>query len=199
MIDIKSHDQSCRSMIAEVGDNEILIGFPLDKNIIGLLTEGTQIDIIFMVDENQYKFHSEIIGKKKDKIPLCRISKPLEKEIIRIQRRDNFRVNSHLQVMINENKYNTINISAGGLLFSCGVGMEWHQGDVISGTLVVPGIQNKDSAIIPFHGQIQRINLIKTQDSLHIAIKFTMLDKQDQMKIIQHCFERQRQISLKSR
>jgi c-di-GMP-binding flagellar brake protein YcgR len=171
----------------------------MDRNMIGLLTEGTQVDIIFMEDENQYKFQTEIIGRKKDNIPLCRITKPQEKEIIRIQRRDNFRVNSHLRLMVNENKLNTINISAGGMLFSCGVDVQLLEGEVVSGTLFVPNTENKESSIIPFQGQIIRIHLIKDQERRNVAMKFTVMDKRDQMKIVQHCFEKQRQIRLKSR
>lgn len=164
MIDIKSHGRTFRSIIAEVGEEEILISFPLDRKIIGLLPEGSLVDIIYMVDENQYKFLSKIIGRKTDTIPLCRISKPQEKEIIRIQRRDNFRVNSHLLLMINENRLYTINISAGGILFSCGLEMELQQGELVLGTLILPSIQGKDTAIIPFQGQIKRINVLKNLD-----------------------------------
>ena len=196
MIDIKSHNQTFRSIIAEVGEEEILISFPLDRKIIGLLPEGSLVDIIYMVDENQYKFLSKIIGRKTDTIPLCRISKPLEKEIIRIQRRDNFRVNSHLLLMINENRLYTINISAGGILFSCGLEMELQQGELVLGTLILPSIKRKDTAIIPFQGQIQRIHVLKNLDRKNIALKFTEMDNRDQMKIVQHCFERQRQSRL---
>ncbi|MDR7235708.1 flagellar brake protein [Neobacillus drentensis] len=198
MIDIKSQDQSCRSIIAEVRENEILIGFPMDRNIIGLLTDGTQVDIIFMADEHQYKFQAEIIGRKKDNIPLCRITKPQEKEIIRIQRRDNFRVNSNLLLRVNGNKLNTINISAGGILFSCGMEMDLQHGEVVAGSLMLSAFQSAESSIIPFKGQIIRIHLIKDLDRKNIAMKFIEMDKRDQMKIIQHCFEKQRQMRLKS-
>lgn len=196
MIDIKSHDQTFRSIIAEVEEEEILISYPLDRKIIGLLPQGSLVDIIYMVDENQYKFQSEIIGRKTDTIPLCRISKPQENEIIRIQRRDNFRVNSHLLLMINENRLYTINISAGGILFSCGLDMELQHGELVLGTLILPSIQGKDTALIPFQGQIQRINVLKNLDRKNIALKFTEMDNRDQMRIVQHCFERQRQSRL---
>ncbi|MFJ7726541.1 flagellar brake protein [Neobacillus sp. NPDC097160] len=198
IIDIKYHDQSCRSIIAEVGEDDILISLPLDRNIIGLLTEGTKVDIIFMADDHQYKFHSEIIGKKKDNIPLCRITKPQEREIIRIQRRDNFRVNSNLRLIINENKLYTINISSGGLLLSCGVDVQLEKGEEVSGTLFVPNTQNKESSLIPFQGEIIRIHL-QDQERKNVAMKFTKMDKKDQMKIVQHCFEKQRQMRLKTR
>ncbi|ETI69355.1 flagellar brake protein [Neobacillus vireti] len=198
IIDIKNHEQSCRSIIAEVEEHEILISFPMDRNIIGLFTEGTQLDIIFMADDHQYKFQTEIIGKKKDRIPLCRITKPQENEIIRIQRRENFRVNSHLRLMINEIKFNTINISSGGMLFSCGADVKLQEGEEVSGTLFVPNVQNKEAALIPFQGQIIRIHLLE-QERKNVGMKFTKMDKKDQMKIVQHCFEKQRQIRLKTR
>jgi c-di-GMP-binding flagellar brake protein YcgR len=199
VIDIKSHDQTCRSIIAEIGKNEILIPFPMDMNTIGLLTEGTQLTVVFMSGENQYKFKTEIIGRKKDKIALFRITKPQEKEIIKIQRRDNFRVNSNLPFLLNENKLNTINISVGGMLFFCGTDLQLLEGEEVSGTLAVPNTMNKEAEIIPFQGQIKRISLINEEDRKNVAMAFTMIEQRDQMKIIQYCFEKQRQMRLKSR
>lgn len=198
-IDIISQEKSCRSIVSEIGEKEILIGFPMDGNIIGLLTDGTRLDITFMSGDDQFRFQTQIIGKKRENITLLRISKPQEKEIIRIQRRDNFRVNSNLRLMVNENELTIINISVGGVLFSTSVDFEPLVGEVISGILLLPNAQNKEQESIAFQGQIKRINLIETQERKNVAIAFTTLSQRDQMKIYQHCFEKQRQVRLKQR
>ncbi|MCL6570281.1 MAG: flagellar brake domain-containing protein [Bacillus sp. (in: Bacteria)] len=199
VIDIKNRDMTCRSIIAEIEKNEILIAFPMDMNAIGLLTKGTEITVVFILGENQYKFQTEIIGRKKDKIALFRITKPQENEIIKIQRRDNFRVNSNLKFLLNEKKLNTINISVGGMLFFCETELQLLEGEVVSGTLVVPNTLNKEAELITFQGQIKRISLIKDPDRKNVALEFTMMEQRDQMKIIQYCFEKQRQMRIKSR
>jgi c-di-GMP-binding flagellar brake protein YcgR len=199
VVNIRGLGKSCRSIVAEMGEKEILIVFPMDGNTIGLLPTGTSLDVTFMSNENQYKFRTEIIGRKKENIPLFRITKPQENEIARVQRRDNFRMNTNLRLVLNETELITINISAGGVLFSGGVDLQLQEGEVVSGTLFVPNPQNKVAEPITFQGQIKRINLIENQQRKNVGIKFTKLNPRDQTKIIQYCFEKQRQMHLKER
>ncbi|PFP30786.1 hypothetical protein COJ96_02145 [Bacillus sp. AFS073361] len=194
VIDIKSESRTCRSIVAEIGEKEILIGFPIDGNKIGMLPEGTKIEVTFIAKENQFKFQSEIKGRKKDIIPLYRISKPHEKEIIKIQRRNNFRVNSNLRLTINEVELNTINISAGGVLFSCRSDFLIQEGEFVKGILHVPSAAKKEVDFIPFKGQIKRIKTVEDQERKNIGMEFVEVEERDQMKIIQYCFQKQRQM-----
>ncbi|MED3563477.1 flagellar brake protein [Bacillus xiapuensis] len=194
---IKEHDHSCRSIIAEIGEHDILIAVPLNRNFIGMLTKGAEIDVLFLSEENQYKFKTEIIAKTKDeKIPLYRLIKPEQNDIVRIQRRENFRVNSHLRLVVDQKELTTINISAGGLLYSNGIDHDLKIGDEISGTLYIPNLQNKENEPIAFSGIIRRVSLIEKQQRTNIAVEFTQLMYRDQRKVIQHCFEKQRQMRL---
>ncbi len=199
MIDIHSADKTTRSIIAEVGEKEILIGFPMDRNIYGMLPEGTKVDLTFFANDNKYKFKTEIIGKKNDNMPLFRISKPSEKEIIKVQDRENFRVRTNLSLLLDDKELHTINISAGGLLFSCVVDLDLKEGEEISGTLVIPSTQKRENLPILFKGQIKRVSIAQEKERKQVAIEFTELHKRDQMKIIQFCFEKQRQIRLKEK
>ncbi|MGG1401160.1 flagellar brake domain-containing protein [Bacillus salipaludis] len=194
---LKDLDFSCRSIIAEIGEKEILIAVPMNRSFIGMLNTGTQLDVIFLVEENQYKFTTQIIGKTKDtNIPLYRLTKPQKNEIVRIQRRENFRVNSNLRLILDEREVITINISAGGLLFTCGMDIDLKLGDEVVGTLFMPNVQTKEIEPIQFMGIVRRVNLIGTQERKNIALEFTNLGQRDQMKVIQHCFEKQRQMRL---
>jgi c-di-GMP-binding flagellar brake protein YcgR len=199
VINVKNKNESCRSIVADVGEKEILIGFPMDKHMMGLLTAGTKLEVTFLSGEHKYKFQTEIIGKKIENILLVRIRKPQENEILKIQLRENFRINTNLRLILNENELNTLNISAGGVLFSCKVDLPLLDGEEISGTLLVPNIQNNQLEPVNFQGQIKRINLINSEERKNVAIGFTVINKQEQMKIIQYCFEKQRQIRLKER
>jgi c-di-GMP-binding flagellar brake protein YcgR len=199
VINIKNENQSCRSIVAEVGEKEILISAPLDKNMIGLLPDGTLLDVTFIAGEHKYKFHTEIIGRKKENILLFRLTKPQQKEIIKVQYRENFRVNTNLRLVLNENELNTINISVGGLLFSSGVDLQLQKGDEIAGTLFIPNIINKELEAITFQGHIKRVTLINNEERKNVAVGFTKINQRDQMKITQYCFEKQRQLRLKER
>ncbi|MEH7076568.1 flagellar brake protein [Neobacillus drentensis] len=194
-IDIVDHGLSCRSNIAEVGDSEILISIPLDREIIGLLSIRSNLDISFITGENKYVFRTYIIGRTNDTIPLLRLAKPEEKEIEKIQQRENFRVNSNLRLIINGTELNTINISAGGALFSSQLDFSFREGEELAGTLLVPDIQSKDIVPISFKSKIIRI--MKSHERKHVAIEFTNIKRNDQIKIIQHCFEKQRKIRSK--
>jgi c-di-GMP-binding flagellar brake protein YcgR len=199
VLEIKNNDRSCRSIVAEVGDKEILVSYPMDGNILGYLHKGAQLEVTYMVDENKFKFPTEITGRVNDSIPLFRLRKPQEKEIIKIQRRENFRVNANLRLNLKDLELNTINISAGGLLFGCTMDMPFLEGETLLGKLYLPTTQLKDAAPISFDGTIKRINVLKNQDRKNIAITFGKLEQRDQMKVIQYCFEKQRQNRLKER
>ena len=189
-IDILDHGLSCRSNIAEVGDSEILISIPLDREIIGLLSIRSKLEISFITGENKYIFRTVIIGRTNDTIPLLRLTKPQEKEIEKIQQRENFRVNSNLRLHINGLELNTINISAGGALFSSQLDFPFREGEEVTGTLFVPDPQSKDLVPISFKSKIIRI--MKSQERKNVAIEYTNIKRNDQIKIIQHCFEKQR-------
>jgi c-di-GMP-binding flagellar brake protein YcgR len=199
MIDILTHELSCKSNIAEIGEKEILISIPLDREIIGLLSIGTKLEISYIIGENKFEFRTEIIGRTRDTIPLLRLAKPYENEIIKIQHRENVRVNSNLRLLIDGSELHTINISAGGVLFSCKLDSQFHEGEEIAGILFVPDLRSKELVQVPIQGKVIRSSLMREIERRYVALEFTSIKRPDQMKIIQHCFEKQRQIRLKER
>lgn len=176
------------SIIADMGETEILISHPMAGNTIGLFQDGAPIAISYVIDETKYQFKALIIGKKKDKIPLLRVTKPLESDISKIQMRDNFRVECNLRIQLDEIELHTINISAGGMLFSCTLELPFNVGDEVSGNLFI-----SDTASIPFKGVIKRIYELDNMTK-HVAMQFTVLDRKDEAKIVQFCFQKQRQM-----
>jgi c-di-GMP-binding flagellar brake protein YcgR len=199
MIDIIDYELSCRSNIAEIGQSEIHISIPLDREIIGLLSLGIKLEITYLTGESKFQFTTEILGRTTDTIPLLRLAKPKENEITKIQQRENVRVNANLRLVIAENELHTINISAGGLLFSSKLDSTISQGEEITGTLYVPDFRSKEIVPVPFKGKVIRVNLMREIERSYVALEFTSIKRPDQMKIIQHCFEKQRQIRLKVR
>ncbi len=196
VIKLKNTDKSFRSIVADIGKKELLVGIPLDRKNIGLVEDGTELEIFFMSGDNQYKFSTRMMGKTKDKIPLYRLAKPQEQEIVKVQRRDNFRVRTNLRLIIKEKELVTIDLSVGGTLISSKLDFEIEEAEAISGTLIIPSKKDKNPEFIPFQGLVIRIELIEDLERKNIAIGFTEIDKRDQTKIIQYCFERQRQMRI---
>lgn len=191
VIEIPDKDVICHSMIAEVGDDEILISQPMDQDTIGLFPVGTRIAVSFTAEGNKYQFRAKILGKKRERISLFRITKPLENEIRKIQMRENFRVETTIRIEIDEMELHTINISAGGMLFSCTFEMELNEGEEVSGKIFIP-----DTSPISFRGVIKRIRVLENNVK-HVAMQFTVLDRKDETKIVQFCFQKQRQMRMK--
>jgi c-di-GMP-binding flagellar brake protein YcgR len=189
-------DVSFRSIVAEIQDEEILISIPV-TNQIGILPNETDIEVTFKSGDDLFKFKTQIVGKKLDNIPLYIIKKPNEKQITRIQRRENFRVNLNLKLLLDKNEFTTINVSAGGVLFSTSLNNDLQEGDVVSGTILVPNSQNNDIENISFQGEIKRIYLPENNEIKYIGMQFIEISDQDQTKIVQSCFEQQRQMRLK--
>ncbi|WHZ05405.1 PilZ domain-containing protein [Neobacillus sp. YX16] len=195
VLDIKGKDKNFKTIVAEISDKEILIGFPMDLNILGLLPRGTVIYITYSVGDDLYKFLSTIIGKRNENMPLFRLVKPKEKDIKKIQRRNNFRVKANLPMVLKDSEVTTVDISAGGIQISCKENYEIVYGEVVSGTLHIPG----ELEDVNFQGIVKRISRNANDERKNVAIAFTNLNQGNQEKITRYCFDKQRQMRLKSK
>lgn len=197
-IEVLHKEQSCRSIVADITVTEILISSPLDGSMIGELSEGTLLEVSFVANGNLYKFKTEVLGRKRDNILLYRIKKPLEKEVLRVQRREDFRVGTIQPAMINDHECTTINISSGGLLVSCQSNVVIEKDQLVSGTLKLP-LQGREASEVAFTGEIKRIELLEEEGRKTVGIRFVQINQGDQTKILQFCFEKQRQQRLLQR
>jgi len=188
-----SRSQSSKSLIADIGEEEMLIALPMNTDLIGFLPVNTKIDITFVTDVTKYRFKPEILGRKKDNIPLFRVKKPLEKDIVKIQQRENFRVNANLRVLLKETEQRTVNISAGGLLCSCSQDLELVPNEEVPGTLFLPVADSNQIEAVDFKAQIIRTSEVPRAERMNVAMKFIEIDRESQTKVTQYCFEKQRQ------
>jgi c-di-GMP-binding flagellar brake protein YcgR len=193
LMNLENRSQQSKSLIADIGQEEMLIALPMNTDLIGFLSVGTQLEITYVVEDKKYRFKTKVIGRKKDNIPLFRVVKPLEKDIIRIQMRENFRVNANLKVIIKDTEQNTVNISAGGLLCSCKQDFEIETREELSGTIFFPTADNKVLERVPFKAEVIRTTQVPQAGRINVAMKFTELERGAQSKISQYCFEKQRQ------
>ena len=190
---------SCRSVIAEVGETDFFISFPMDRTILGMLSIGKKLEISFIVEDTKYKFKSELIGRKLDPIPLIMITKPEEKNIMKVQQRENFRVNTNLSIKLKDHNLYTSNISVGGMLFTSDIDFPIQEKEDITGTLFIPNAKSKELDPISFQGEVKRILEMDTQNKKYVGIEFLNINQRDRTKILQYCFEKQRQMRMAGR
>lgn len=197
-IEMLHKEQSCRSIVADITVTEILIGSPMDGSMIGELSEGALLEVSFVANGNLYKFKTEVLGRKRDNILLYRIKKPLEKDVLRVQRREDFRVGTIQPAMINGHECTTINISSGGMLVSCQRDVVIEKDQLVSGAIKLP-LQGREASEVAFTGEIKRIELLEEEGRKTVGIRFVQINQGDQTKILQFCFEKQRQQRLLQR
>ncbi len=137
------------SQIAEIHDDGTLdVVIPIFKGRIIYFKNESIIKIIIPRGEAIYEFKAKIINKIFGKIPLLRLM--LVSEIKKIQRRDFFRLKCiqslHVRKVINikEKEFgetinaNTLDISGGGLAFTCSA--EFGDNDILEVSLTVNGV-----------------------------------------------------------
>ncbi len=117
--------QKYKSKIMDVSQEILFIAYPvhMETNKILYLSNGKQVKVSFVdEDEQAYEFISLITGKKKDTIPLLKIIKPRESDIVKIQRRQFLRINWAIDIAVHAINSEfppfttvTSNISAGGM------------------------------------------------------------------------------------
>lgn len=193
VVNVEVEDQSFQSIVAEITEKEIFISLPLEGVVLRNLPVKTSISVYYSTGDNQYKFPSAIVGKISDNIPLYRIVKPQPKDMIKVQRRDNFRVKTNLSLKLNDYDLITLNISAGGLLCSCSKDLMLKVGDAVTGILSLPPIENKAMDPIHFQGSIKRVSPMDHPDKMYVALEFGRLSDRDQMNLVQYCFYKQKQ------
>lgn len=114
--------KTAKSKVLENNNDDICINYPSDQETgrTIYLNQETEITVFFF-DENQipYKCTSNVIGKRKEDIPMIVVSIPPKEEMIRLQRREYLRVDTMVKapIMQNGEAFDTfiVNMSAGGV------------------------------------------------------------------------------------
>jgi c-di-GMP-binding flagellar brake protein YcgR len=199
IVDIPVENNAYFSIIAEVRNEDILITCPIVSGLFQIIPLETPIEITYIMNGDRFKFHSQIIERIKDNIPLYRIQKPKQEEIIRVQNRDNFRVLAALKVKIKQKEFTTMNISGGGLLFLCQPDFELKEEEIVSGSLFIPTSSTKVVGSIQFEAKVVRISSQENTNMKNVGISYTKIDEKQRKKIIQYCFQKQREEYLMER
>lgn len=206
-MELKSEDEeksklTYKTRVADVHDDFLTLELPLlEKSGRPLYSSlGTEFLVTYMdSNNNTYHFHSKLLGRKEENIPLIMISLPPVQEIIKSQKRGFFRVEANLDIAVRlidqERNYHivtkTIDIGGGGISFQTPLEHPFHEGDLVKMWCVL-AIKDKEISRVILDGEIVRIHPLEVNDKLQIiSIRFVNLKDRENQLILRYCFNRQ--------
>ncbi len=189
----KNERYKCK--VVEFDENGLYIDYPIhmktDKTIF--LMDGTQLKASFVFnDQTVYMFDTEVLGRKKSKIPMVHIDFKGEDQLIKIQRRKFVRVDTSIDIslMMKKKPFPTIteDISAGGCAVILNREIELAKDNQFPVLLVFP-MQTGEYHYLEIDSRVVRL---WEKDKKRIAsIQFIDLAESDRQIIMRYCFEKQ--------
>ncbi|RPF55754.1 flagellar brake protein [Aquisalibacillus elongatus] len=194
-------DEQFQCRIVEVSQKTIYIDYPVNERTgrSSLFLDGSEFKVSYVhEDGNVYTFSSEVMERKKIKIPVLAIHKPNPKDIRKIQRREYVRVDVSLDVAIhpyteelNPLMTRTIDISGGGVaVVGDGGQLNYQPGDQMKITLVLPFSSTHYNYLLT-DVEVVRCIMGSGNEPSKITYKFVNITDQNREKIIKYCFEKQ--------
>ncbi|WP_205091724.1 PilZ domain-containing protein [Thalassobacillus pellis] len=188
-----------KSKVVEIKGQFLYLTYPISERTgkTGIFFEGTPFRLKFVgKDQTAYMFDTEIMARKKIKIPVLVFHLPEPDKIIRIQRREYVRVETAVDIAIEP--YGevtspvstiTLDISGGGAAVVLPALHNLQAFQEIDMMLVLPMYDGK-MRYVDASGRIVRIK--QSENGRDIAsVKFLDISDQDRQSVIQFCFERQ--------
>ena len=191
--------QQFRCRVVEKKGSTLYIDYPINTKTgrTDFFPNGTFLFAYFVgEDQSIYKFYTEIVNRKREKVPMLLIRFDQNK-LTKIQRREYVRVNANLDVSISDpegelDTFTTItkDISGGGLAVTLPPDIEVKPAMPLDLVIV---LRMKDDKIDYVFTQAEAIRVFnQSEDSKQLlSMKFINIYEQDRQKIIQFCFETQ--------
>ena len=195
-VDENKEVKTGKSKVLENNNDDICINDPADKETgrTIYLNQKTEITVFFF-DENQipYKCTSEVIGKRKEDIPMIVISIPPKEEMIRLQRREYLRVDTMVKATImqtDEEAFDTfiVNMSAGGVAIAVPEGVSLKEYGEVAAEFELP---LKEPVKIKAVAEMNRIYQDEQSGKTRAIMEFSEITNDHQQHIMKYCFQQQ--------
>jgi len=187
--------------VVEQEEGIIYIDYPINTltNKTAFLLDGSQFRVTFNNENKQsYAFKTEVLGRKVGNIPMIMLACPPTEEFIKIQRREFVRVETAVDVAVENNnifhQYVTEDISAGGMLLNVTNGANFNDGEVVNLLIVLPFLNGE---IYYVQTEALVVNIFERDSRRYASIQFSGTDETDKQHIVRFCFERQLQFRKK--
>lgn len=196
---MKNEKYHCK--VIDKNKSYLFIDLPIHQRTkrSSFLPLNTKITVTFLDQEKiAHQFESKIVKKGKYRIPTLAILLPAKEQIKKIQRRNFVRIETAVDVAVHSlqnalSPFTTVtsDISGGGMSIILPQDVSLQQGEKLEATIVLP-MHSGENVYITANGEVVNIKEANRRIQL-AAVKFIHLDSHDQQKIIQFCFEKQRE------
>lgn len=197
-----------KSRVVDMKDDVAFIELPTSENTgrTGVFQPGTACVVWYVgEDGSRYEFRSTIVGRQSNHIPVLLLQLPAKEEIVRTQRRNYLRIDTTVDIAVKLNdpirRYHflarTLDISGGGLSFSCEEGYHLQEKDNLHVWISLP---NKNGQVQHAFVEMEIVRQKPAEEKgLHqwISGKFTQISEQDRAKVVRACYERQLELRKK--
>ncbi|MCZ2738328.1 MULTISPECIES: flagellar brake protein [Bacillus] len=188
--------KTAKSKVLENNNDDICINYPADKETGRTIYLNQQTEItVFFFDENQipYKCKSEVIGKRKEDIPMIVISIPPKEEMVRLQRREYLRVDTMIKATImqtDDEPFDTfiVNISAGGVAIAVPEGLSLKDYGEVGTEFELP---LKEPVKIKAVAEMNRVYQDEQSGKTRAIMEFSEITNDQQQHIMKYCFQQQ--------
>lgn len=191
--------QRFRCRVVEQKGSTIYIDYPINTQTgrTDFFSKGTFLFAYFVGnDQSIYQFYTEIIDRKREKVPMLLLRFDQNK-LKKIQRREYVRVDATLDVSITDpneeiETFTTVtkDISGGGLAIVLPANIEINPGMPVDLIIVLRTKESKIDYIFTRAETIRTFELAKEAKQL-LSLKFVDIYEQDRQQSIQFCFETQ--------
>lgn len=199
------HTEKFKCRLVDQKDDQFFIDYPinLQTNRVAFLFDGTQLRVTFIGHDNSvYAFGTEIIGRKKDKIPMLVLKYPGDDHLIKIQRRQFVRIETALDIAIHPLEYEfdpiitiTDDISAGGAAILVPKEIQLKNGILVQ-TWFVLNLQSGDYQYMKLQSRIVRtVSYNETRNK--VSLQFIDVSGRERQMLLRFCFERQLEMKKK--
>jgi c-di-GMP-binding flagellar brake protein YcgR len=178
----------------------LFIDYPINDKTkkVAFFHDGTEFSASFNgKDQAVYLFQTQILGRKKAKIPMLVIKDPGLEKYIRIQRRQHVRVDATIDVAVHpkNNEFApfvsvTADISGGGIALVLPKSHNIPVGKEITCWLCLH-MQTGEIKYITVDCHVIRIISTKDSPREKASLQFIEINENDRQIIVRYCFERQ--------
>jgi c-di-GMP-binding flagellar brake protein YcgR len=160
------------------------------------LMNGTHVEASFVgSDQNAYFFHTEVLGRCKEKIPMLTFKMPKAHELKRIQRREYVRIETAIDVALHSASQRfmpfvttTIDISAGGAAVNLNGNQAFEQNEEVTAWFSLP-FQKGTIEYAAIKAKMVRV--LKSDKKAIATLQFIDLSETDRKKLLQFCFDQE--------
>ncbi|NNV02177.1 MULTISPECIES: flagellar brake protein [Bacillales] len=194
--------QTFKTRVADLTEEHIVIELPISEATgrTGPFPAGTECNVWYIGDDgSRYEFRTVINGRQSENIPVLLIRKPEKTAVKRTQRRSYLRINTAVEIAVKTTdpvrRYHfltrTINLSGGGISFTCEASYRLQVKDRLQVWMALPG---KNGQVQHAYGVVEIVRCNPAEEKgLHqwISGKFVQISEADRAKIVRACYERQ--------